>query len=64
MREDIFRLLMLILLLENSGRTENINQVVIYFLLMNSNNGTSSTNRNTSGCRCGSGCGRVDGFTF
>mgnify|MGYP001045719510 CR=1 FL=1 len=65
MSEDIFGLLMLILLLENGGGTENINQLVIMFLLMNSRNDTTGRNRSTSGCRCvNSDCGRADGFTF
>lgn len=65
MREDIFRLLMLVLLLENGGRTEYINQIVIMFLLMNSNSAVSQSSRAVSTCHCGgSDCGRADGFTF
>lgn len=62
MQNDIFGLLMLILLLENGGGTENINQLVILFLLMNSRD-----RDNNCGCRrrsCDDNCGRDDGFTF
>ncbi|MDE7463559.1 MAG: hypothetical protein K2M48_00890 [Clostridiales bacterium] len=64
MSDDIFNLLMLILMLENGGGTQSINQLVITFLLMQNRSGASSSlnnlisNRN-SGCNCDN-----DGFTF
>ncbi len=59
MQDDIFGLLMLILLLENGGGAENINQLVILFLLMQSRCGNSP-----SGCSSNGTCGRDDGYTF
>lgn len=53
MQDDIFNLLMLILLLENGGSAENINQLVIMFLLMQGKDGNNSTP-----------CSRSDGYTF
>ncbi len=66
MSDDIFNLLMLILMLENGGGTESINQLVIMFLLMNSKNSdgrvlSNSQSRETSCC---GNCGRADGYTF
>lgn len=56
---------MMILMLENGGGTESINQLVIMFLLMNSRNGGSlSSSDGMSGHRCHGDCGRDDGFTF
>lgn len=63
MRDDIFRLLMLILLMENGGGTENVNQLVIMFLLMNAR-GEFGDRRSNCRCGCNSDCGRADGFTF
>lgn len=53
MTDDIFTLLMTILLLENGGGTENINGLIIMFLLMHSRSISSS-------CPCSDG----DGYTF
>ncbi len=69
MQDDIFNLLMMILMLENGGGTESINQLVIMFLLMNSRN-NSAVGLNgalSSHCRhdrCNGNCDRDDGFTF
>ena len=51
MNNDIYSLLMLILMLENCGGTECINLMIIMFLLMNNNNGCGCNNNN--GCGCG-----------
>lgn len=59
MQDDIFNLLMMILMLENGGGTDNINQLVIMFLLMNSRSDSSPATDNN---RCN--CGRDDGYTF
>ncbi|MCH5157983.1 MAG: hypothetical protein J1F33_02180 [Clostridiales bacterium] len=59
MREDIFSILMLILLLSESNGTEDINQILIMFLMMQSRNGNlfgDNDSRNN--------CGRDDGYTF
>ena len=69
MQDDIFGLLMLILMLENGGGTENINQMVIMFLLLNSQGrGTSDGSARRLGgansCRCDSHCDRAEGYTF
>ncbi len=59
MQDDIFKILMLILLLENSGCSENINQLVIMFLLMQNRSGST----NSCGDRCHSRSDD-DGYTF
>lgn len=59
MQDDIFGLLMLILMLENGGSTENINQMVLMFLLLQ-----NRCNDDRSCRRHGDACGREDGFTF
>ena len=59
MQDDIFSLLMLILMLENGGGTGNINQLVLMFLLMH-----SKTAQNSSSPRCSDHCCRDDGYTF
>ena len=59
MQEDIFSILMLILLLSESNGSENINQILIMFLMMQSRNGNLFGGGNT-----GSVCGRDDGYTF
>lgn len=70
MQDDIFNLLMMILMLENGGGTESINQLVIMFLLMNSRDGNNSgigLNSFNRRCRsdcCDRNCNRDDGFTF
>ncbi|MCH5350764.1 MAG: hypothetical protein J1F39_02195 [Clostridiales bacterium] len=59
MREDIFSILMLILLLTESNGTEDINQILIMFLMMQSRNGNlfgDGDSRNN--------CGRDEGYTF
>lgn len=62
MQDDIFGLLMMILMLENGGGTENINQLVLMFLLMNSRSGNTGGSQSRSGsCH---DCGRLDGYTF
>ncbi len=59
MQEDIFSILMLILLLCGSGNSENINQLLIMFLMMQSRNGS------LFGGDCdASVCDRDDGYTF
>ena len=60
MQDDIFGLLMLILMLENGGGTENINQMVLMFLLL------QNRSDNDRSCRRhgDNPCGREDGFTF
>lgn len=52
---------MMILMLENGGGTESINQLVIMFLLMNSRNNDTQT---LFGSRRCNNCGRDDGYTF
>ncbi|MDE6401203.1 MAG: hypothetical protein K2L54_01165 [Clostridiales bacterium] len=70
MQDDIFNLLMMILMLENGGGTESINQLVIMFLLMNSRNGNNSgvgLNNFNRRCRtdcCDGNCNRDEGYTF
>lgn len=68
MQNDIFSLLMMILMLENGGGTESINQLVIMFLLMNSQNSDGNGNTAFSSSRhrdrCNGNCCREDGFTF
>lgn len=64
MREDIFGLLMLILLLENGGGTENVNQLIIMFLLLHSRGDASGFGRFGGGNNSCDKCGRDDGFTF
>ena len=63
MQDEIFNLLMMILMLENGGGTGNINQLVLLFLLMNSRtvnlNGRNPEHR----CDCDP-CRRDDGYTF
>ncbi len=59
MQDDIFGLLMLILMLENGGGTENINQMVLMFLLLQ-----NRCNDDRSCSRRRSDCDREDGFTF
>lgn len=56
MQENIFNLLMLILMLENGGGTANINQLVLMFLMMNGGSGSVSP------C-CGNRCDNGD-YTF
>lgn len=55
MQNDIFSLLMMILMLENGGGTESINQLVLMFLLMNARNGGSDPHCDCG--RCDGGCG-------
>lgn len=69
MQDDIFNLLMMILMLENGGGTESINQLVIMFLLMNSRSGNNSgigINNAFRRCHsdCDSNCNRDEGYTF
>lgn len=59
MQDDIFSILMLILLLSESNGTENINQILILFLMMQSRNGNLFGDNNSR-----SRCGRDDGYTF
>lgn len=59
MQEDIFSILMLILLLCGSNGTENVNQLLIMFLMMQSRNGNLFGENSSH-----SVCGREDGFTF
>ena len=54
---------MMILMLENGGGTESINQLVIMFLMMNSRNNESNELSSRNSRRCHD-CGREDGFTF
>lgn len=63
MQDDIFNLLMMILMLENGGGTESINQLVIMFLLMNSQN-RGAVNTHDRDRLCCNDCGRADGYTF
>lgn len=56
MQNDIFGLLILILMLENGGGTENINQMILMFLLLQ-NRCNDNGNSNAS-------CDRDDGYTF
>ena len=63
MQDEIFNLLMMILMLENGGSTGNINQLVLMFLLMNSRNGNNGSDNN-NGCNCNNRCFRDDGYTF
>ena len=60
MQDDIFGLLMLILMLENGGGTENINQMVLMFLLLQNRSDNDRSYRRRGDCTCG----REDGFTF
>ncbi len=55
MSDDIFNLLMMILMLENGGGQTAINQMVLMFLIMQNRNGCHD-NR--------SPCGGNDGYTF
>lgn len=69
MQDDIFNLLMMILMLENGGGTESINQLVIMFLLMNSRSGNNSgigINNALRRCHsdCDGICNRDEGYTF
>ncbi|MCH5162440.1 MAG: hypothetical protein J1G38_02990 [Clostridiales bacterium] len=57
MSDDIFSLLMIILMLENGGGTANVNQLVLMFLLMQNRSGNLSSGSN--GSPCGDG-----GYTF
>lgn len=57
MQNDIFGLLILILMLENGGGTENINQMILMFLLLQ-NRCNDNGNSNTPSCD------RDDGYTF
>lgn len=51
-------------MLENGGGTQSINQLMIMFLMMNSQNGDNFSSRSSSH-RCGCGnCGRDNDFTF
>lgn len=59
MGNDIFGLLLMILMLENGGGTECINQLILMFLMMNSRGGNSDDQT-----RCRNDCRREDGFTF
>ena len=61
MQDDIFRLLMMILMLENGGGTENINQLILMFLLMQSQSGLSGAGSSSCPSRR---CGQNDGYTF
>ena len=56
MQDEIFNLLMLILMLENGGGEANINQMILMFLMMNS----KTLPHGSSQCSCS----RDDGFTF
>ena len=69
MQDDIFNLLMMILMLENGGGTESINQLVIMFLLMNSRSGNNSGIGINNAFRrghsdCVGNCNREVGYTF
>lgn len=59
MGNDIFGLLLMILMLENGGGTECINQLILMFLMMNSR-GDNAESRT----QCRNNCCRDDGFTF
>lgn len=64
MQDEIFNLLMLILMLENGGGTGNINQLILMFLMLNSRENSGSRGLSLSS-PCGNGnCCRDDGFTF
>ncbi len=63
MQDEIFNLLMMILMLENGGGTGNINQLVLMFLLMNSRNGNFNGRNTEHRCDCDP-CRRDDGYTF
>lgn len=54
---------MMILMLENGGGTESINQLVLMFLLMNSRNGNLNGSDNRRNFNCDP-CRRDDGYTF
>ncbi len=56
MQDEIFNLLMLILMLENGGGEANINQMILMFLMMNS----KTLPHGSSQCSCS----RDDGYTF
>lgn len=66
MEDDIFGLLMMILMMQNGGGTQSINHLVLMFLMMQGRNGSSSNL--ARGCTrnscCNTDCGRDDGFTF
>lgn len=62
MQNDIFSLLMMILMLENGGGAESINQLVIMFLLMNAR--SSEQPRSEDSNRNRNVCARDDGYTF
>lgn len=65
MQDDIFGLLLMILMLENGGGTESINQLILMFLMMNSKNGSlGGSGDGRSRRHCDAFCGREDGFTF
>lgn len=65
MQDDIFGLLLMILMLENGGGTESINQLILMFLMVNSKNGSlGGSGDGRSRRHCDGFCGREDGFTF
>ncbi len=55
MQEDIFSLLMLILLMQCGGGSENLNQLIIMFMLMQNRSGSFGSS---------SPCDRDNGYTF
>ena len=56
MQNDIFNLLLMILMLENGGGEECINQMILMFLMMKSRSGGLTQGRTS--------CDREEGFTF
>ena len=52
MNNDIFSLLMLILMLENGSSTECVNLMIIMFLLMQNSNNGCGCGCNNNGCGC------------
>ena len=65
MQDDIFGLLLMILMLENGGGTDRINPLILLFLIMNSTNGIlGGSGDGRSRRHCDAFCGREDGFTF
>ena len=63
MQNDIFSLLMMILMMENGGGTESINQLIIMFLMMNARAEQAEAASRTNPCHAVN-CGREEGFTF
>ncbi len=60
MQNDIFSLLMMILMMENGCCDENINQMVIMFLMLQRRNSDGSG----SALCAAHNCGRADGYNF